>query len=232
MFGGSRTAGVPALLALAGLLAFTATPAVAAADENTSPQPFEEEAPPPLLEVTTTSHYEPENTSEPGQTEFDIKALFSWDVTVTVRAHGTTVFFEEPENTDFIAAAGVETSAGLTVTHVSSVPWSCKQPGAVYSYVVTATTRFGEEPPPSESGSFTGASRGQCEKARRLSARRHREEVREQHAEERRKLDEELARDRIYEANCRKVGGKPVTIQTDEGPEIVCRSQTGGIVEA
>ena len=44
--------------------------------------------------------------------------------------------------------------------------------------------------------------------------------------------EEELARDRLYEANCRKVGGKPVTIQTNRGPEIVCRSQTGGIVEA
>jgi hypothetical protein len=83
-----------------------------------------------------------------------------------------------------------------------------------------------------KSGSFTDASRGQCEKARRLSVRKHREEVRQQHAEERRELDEELARDRLYEANCRKVGGKPVTIQTNEGPEIVCRSQTGGIVEA
>jgi hypothetical protein len=32
--------------------------------------------------------------------------------------------------------------------------------------------------------------------------------------------------------NCRKVGGKPVTIQTNQGREIVCRSQTGGIVES
>jgi len=231
MFGASRIVGALAL-ALAGLLAFAAAPAAATADEYTSPQPSEEDTPPPLLEVTTTSHYEPEDTSEPGQTELNIEALFSWNVTVTVRAHGTTVFFEEPENTDLIAAAGVETNAGLTVTHVSSVPWSCKQPGAVYSYMVTATTRFGEEPPPSESGSFTGASQRQCKEARRLSVRRHREEVREQHAQERRKLEEELASDRRYEANCRKVGGKPVTIQTIGRPELVCRSQTGGIVEA
>lgn len=57
------------------------------------------------------------------------------------------------------------------------------------------------------------------------------EEVREQRAREHRTFEEQLARDRLYEANCRKVGGKPVTIQTNEGPELVCRSQTGGIVE-
>lgn len=220
MFGVSRTVGA-LTITIAGLLTIPA--AAMAAEEGT---------PPPSLEVTTRSHYEPENSSEPGWTELDIKAIFTWDVTVTVRAHDTTVFFEEPENTDIVAADGVESSSGLMVTHVSPVPWSCKQPGTMYSYEVTATPEFGEEPPLPKSGSFTGASRRQCEVVRRLAVRKHREEQREQRAQERRKLDEELARDRLYEANCRKVGGKPVTIQTSEGPEIVCRSQTGGIVEA
>jgi hypothetical protein len=213
MLGASRTVGALAL-ALAGLLAFAA----AAAAEYTSP---------PLLEVTTVSHYEPDVPSEPGETKIDIKATFLWRVAVTVRAHGVTVLSEEPP-----AEEGSEFYSDPGEFHTSFVSWSCKQPGTVYSYVVTATAEFGEEPPLTKSGSFVGASRRQCYEAPRLARRKHREEVREQHAKERRKLDEELARDRLYEANCRKVGGKPVTIQTSEGPEIVCRSQTGGIVEA
>jgi hypothetical protein len=77
MFGASRTVGALAL-ALAGSLALAA----AAAAEYPSP---------PLLEVTTISHYEPEVPSEPGKTELDIQATFGWHVTVTVRAHGATV---------------------------------------------------------------------------------------------------------------------------------------------
>jgi hypothetical protein len=206
MFGASRTAGALAL-ALAGLLAFAA----AAAAEYTSP---------PLLEVTTVSHYEPEVPSEPGKTELDIQATFGWHVTVTVRAHGATVLSGEAS----IEEAG-DFNPGPGVLHTSSVSWSCKQPGTVYSYEVTATPEFAEEPPLTKDGSFVGASRRQCREAPRLALRAHREA-------ERRQREEELARDRIYEANCRRVGGKPVTIQTNGGPEIVCRSQTGGIVEA
>jgi hypothetical protein len=184
-------------------------------------------APPPLLEVTTRSHYEPANPSEPGETDIDIKATFLWRVVVTVRARGATVLSAEPPAED---GSGLDSDPGEL--HTSFVSWSCRQPGTVYSYVVTATAEFSEEPPLTKTGSFVGASRRQCDEAPRLARRKHREEVREQRAAERRKLDEELARDRLYEANCRKVGGKPVTIQTNGGPEIVCRSQTGGIVEA
>jgi hypothetical protein len=206
MFGASRTAGA-LVLALAGLLAFAA----AAAAEYTSS---------PLLEVTTISHYEPEVPSEPGKTELDIQATFGWHVTVMVRAHGATVLSGEAS----IEEAG-EFNSGPGVLHTSSVSWSCEQPGTVYSYEVTATPEFSEETPLTKSGSFAGASRRQCREAPRLALRIHREAVRRQR-------EEELARDRLYEANCRKVGGKPVTIQTNRGPEIVCRSQTGGIVEA
>lgn len=216
MFGASRTAGV-LTIAIAGLLALPA--AASAAEEDT---------PPPLLEVARVSHYEPEIPSRPGKTELDIavQAFFEWDVKVTVRAHGAIVLSEEPS-----VEEGNEWN-GSGEHYVSIVSWSCKQTGTVYSYEVTATPRFGEEPPSTKSGSFAGASKQQCKKAPRLALQKHREEVREQRAQERRKLDEELARNRLYEANCRKVGGKPVTIQTSEGPEIVCRSQTGGIVEA
>ena len=216
MFGASRTAGALAVT-IAGLLTLPA--AAMAAEEG---------APPPSLEVTTRSHYEPEIPSEPGKTELDIhtEAVFEWDVKVTVRTHGAIVLSEEPsveESSEWIEPGE---------NYVSIVSWSCKHPGSVYSYEVTATPTFGEEPPLTKTGSFAGASKRQCEEAPVLARRKHREEVREQRARERRTLEEQLARDRLYEANCRKVGGKPVTIQTNEGPEIVCRSQTGGIVEA
>jgi hypothetical protein len=141
-------------------------------------------------------------------------------VTVTVRAHGATVLSAESPIEEVR-----EFNSGPGVLRTSSVSWSCKQPGTVYSYEVTATPAYGEEPPLTKHGSFAGASRRQCHEAPRLASRKHREALRRQR-------DKELARDRLYEANCRKVGGKPVTIQTNEGPELVCRSQTGGIVEA
>lgn len=197
------------LIVIAGMLALLA--AVAAAAEGTSP---------PILEVKTTSHYEPETPREPGKTELDIQATLGWRVTVTVRAHGVTVLSGESS----IEEAG-EFNSGPGVLHTSSVSWSCKQPGTVYSYEVTAMPEFSEEPPLTKSGSFVGASRRQCREAPRLALRKRREALRRQR-------DKELARDRLYEANCRKVGGKPVTIQTNGGPELVCRSQTGGIVEA
>jgi hypothetical protein len=214
MFGASRTVGALAIT-IAGLLTL---PATAMAEEGTSS---------PLLEVTTRSRYEPDMPSEPGETEIDIRATFLWSVSVTVSAHGATVLSAEPP-----AEEGSEFNSDPGELHTSFVPWSCKQPGTVYSYVVAATPGFGEEPPLTKTGSFAGASKRQCKEAPGVARRKHREEVREQRAEERRTLEEQLARDRLYEANCRKVGGKPVTIQTNEGPEIVCRSQTGGIVEA
>ena len=121
---------------------------------------------------------------------------------------------------------------GPTGTHASVVFWSCKPPGTVYSYTVTATTEYGEEPSLTKTGSFAGATQRQCNQALRVYLRRHGEEVRHEQAKARRERGEELARQRRFESNCRIVGGKPVTIQTSRGPEIVCRSQTGGIVEA
>jgi hypothetical protein len=227
MFATSRPTGA-LTLALAGLFAFATATAVA--DEWALPTSPEESMPPPVLEVTARAHYEPAVPGEPGRTALDIKANFLWRVTVTVSAHGATVPVYESESSDVMVEEGGELTIGPTAMSEATVSWSCKQPGTVYSYVVTS--EFGKEPPLTKTGSFTGASRGQCEKARRLSVWQHREEVREQRAEERRRLDEELSRDRLYEANCRKVGGKTVTIQTNEGQEIVCRSQTGGIVEA
>ena len=140
MFGASRTAG-PLAVIIAGLLTLPATAMAAEAD-----------TPPPSLEVTTRSHYEPDIPSKPGETKIDIKATFLWRVTVTVRAHGATVLSEEPP-----AEEGGEFDSDPGELHTSFVSWSCKQPGTVYSYVVTATAEFSEESSLTKSGSFVRA---------------------------------------------------------------------------
>lgn len=209
------------LIVIAGILALPA--AATAAEEDTLPR---------VLEVSTTSRFEPHSPSELGQTELHITTTADWRVSIAVRAHGTTVLSEEQRGTEGFVEQGKELAPGPTGTHTSVVFWSCKPPGTVYSYTVTATTEYGEEPSLTKTGSFTGATQRQCEKALRIYVRTHGEEVRRQRAKARRKRGEELAQQRRFEHNCRTVGGKPVTIETSRGPEIVCRSQTGGIIEA
>lgn len=218
---------------LAGAVCLLATPSCAIANTNTSiaaAAAAEENTPPAPPAVTVTPRYEPEIPSEPGWTLLEIEVPLLWRVTLTVRAHGAIVLEEQPRAT----VAGRTESDGSnlpsTAKYESLVNWSCKQPGTVYGYTVTA--EWGEEPPLTTTGSFPGASQRQCDHALRLYLRKHHEEVRRQQAKARRERGEELARQRRFEANCRTVGGIPATIQTNRGPEIVCRSQTGGIVEA
>jgi hypothetical protein len=209
------------VVAIAGLLTL---PGVAAATE--------EVALPRVLEVSTTPHYEPVSPSELGKTELHITTTADWRVSITVRAHGATVLSEEQRGTEGFVEQGKELAPGPTGTHAAVVFWNCKPPGTVYSYTVTATTEYGEEPSLTKTGSFIGATQRQCEKALRVYLRKHGEEVRRQRAKARRERGEKLARQRRFEHNCVTVGGKPVTIETNRGPQIVCRSQTGGIIEA
>jgi hypothetical protein len=210
-----------AAVAVAGFLVLPA--AATATEEDTLPR---------VLEVSTTSHFEPQSPSELGKTELHITATADWRVSITVRAHGATVLSEEQSGTEGFVKQGTELAPGPTGTHATVVFWSCKPPGTMYSYTVTAATEYGEEPSITKTGSFIGATQRQCEKALRISLRQHGEEVRRQQAKARRERGEERARQRRFERNCVRVGGKPVTIETGRGPEIVCRSQTGGIVEA
>jgi len=209
------------LIVMAGMLALPA--AATAAEEDALPR---------VLEVSTTPRYEPVSPSELGKTELHITTTANWRVSITVRAHGATVLSEEQRGTEGFVEQGKELAPGPTGTHGAVVFWTCKPPGTVYSYEVTATTEYGIEPTLTKTGSFIGATQRQCEKALRIYVRRHGEQVRRQQAKARRERGEELARQRRFESNCRIVGGKPVTIQTNRGSEIVCRSQTGGIIEA
>jgi hypothetical protein len=207
-----------ATIAIAGLLAL---PAAATAAEERAP------APP---EVRVTPRYEPETPRQPGWTLIEMHAPLLWRVTLTVRAHGAVVLEEQPKLAVAGSTEGDPSVIPSTTKYESLVFWSCKQPGTVYTYTVTA--EWGDEPPLTSTGRFPGATQRQCDDALRLSLRRHHEEVHRQQAQARRRRGEELARQHRFEANCRIVGGKPVTIQTARGPEIVCRSQSGGIVEA
>lgn len=185
----------------------------------------------PPLKVSVKPSFEPELLGRPGRSLIDIEAPTYSKVRVTVRAHGKTVLFDEPENSGgpLVENEYGEMEIGPTGVFASVVFWSCKQPGTVYSYVVTAEETGAA--PLTQTGSFGGISRRQCEQVRRIAARVHAEGERRQQAADRRQLAEELARRRRFEANCHTVGGKPVIINTARGRVLVCRSQTGGIVQ-
>ena len=124
-----------AVVAVAGLLALPT--AARAVGEGTLP---------PVLEVSTTSRFQPKSPSELGQTELRITTTADWRVSITVRAHGATVLSEEQRGTEGFVEQGKELAPGPTGTHAAVVFWNCKPPGTVYSYTVTATTEYGEEP--------------------------------------------------------------------------------------
>ena len=120
-----------AVFALAGLL--LVLPATATAEE-------EPPEPPPALEATTTARFEPAggDPSLPGRTFIHIKAPSFWHVTVSVSAHGARVLFDEEDVSAGLVSVGEEWGPGPTGTLESVVWWSCKLPGTVYGYVITA----------------------------------------------------------------------------------------------
>jgi hypothetical protein len=106
------------------------------------------------------------------------------------------------------------------------VEWTCRRPGSRYSYMVTSRSKVG--PALVRRGHFTPVSVARCRTMKRAeaeakprSARRYAEEVRRRGREERERLER-------YEANCRTLGGTPVTLYTREGAERVCRAPNGG----
>jgi len=103
-----------AVVAVAGLLALPT--AARAVGEGTLP---------PVLEVSTTSRFQPKSPSELGQTELHITTTADWRVSITVRAHGATVWSEEQPGTADLVREGTELAPGPTGTHASVVFWSC-----------------------------------------------------------------------------------------------------------
>ncbi len=127
-----------------------------------------------------------------------------------------------------------------------SGPWSCRYPveTEVYEIRVHGVVNGHVESGPGLFEKRTiraGVTRSWCAVAkvreereqreeRESEARLQREAEEEQRRAEQRRAEEETAHLRRFESNCRAIGGEPVGIQTDEGPETVCRSKSGGII--
>ncbi len=191
----------------------------------------EENEPPPALEVTVTPKFDP-SLAGPGQTTLHIVGPAFWHLTVTVRAHGKVVLSEDIDGKVPLVkvGSGIEVTPGPTGEYETTVPWTCKPPATTYSYELQDHALFFSTEELTKTGTFAGATRRQCKRFQLVRQREIRQAARLRRARQRRERERALARRRRFEANCRAVGGKPVTIQTAHGPEIVCRSQTGGII--
>jgi hypothetical protein len=209
---------LPAILAVLVSFAFVGTASAAAEEECPGALGVPcaaEQAAPPSLNVTVKSFtgFPPGYTyAEPGYTEITSDTPGS-DLTVQVDGEGKAWLYNENDRS----------GDGKVI-----FGWSCRHPDTVYSYVVSAGTEPGHIL--TRSGHFKGASRYRCALLFNLAIHERAEAIRRQEALERKRRREALERQRRFESNCRTVGGTPVTIQTREGPYIVCRSQTGGIV--
>jgi hypothetical protein len=195
-----------------------------------APAAAEEQAP-PKLEVTTKPEPELTEPNYPGWTTLHVVAPVFWRVHVVVSTHDKTILDEEPQGESIPVTENEQIVPGPTEKAQVSVRWpSCATPNIIFSYTVTVAN-YGQEEM-TTTGTFPGATQHQCEQARRTYLRDGVEEARRAQARKRRQRHEALVRLRRFEANCRTVGGTPVTIQSSQGPRRVCRSKTGGIVPA
>jgi hypothetical protein len=106
--------------------------------------------------------------------------------------------------------------------------WTCKRPGGIYSYVITARTRVGRTV--SRRGHFVPVSAERCsamkryeQEARERSARRYAEGVRQER-------EAEEATQREGESNCRARGGTVVQLYVEGEPRLGCRAPLGGLL--
>lgn len=106
--------------------------------------------------------------------------------------------------------------------------WTCKRPGGIYSYVITARTRVGRTV--SRRGHFAPVSAERCsamrryeQEARERSARRYAEGVRQER-------EAEEATQREGESNCRARGGTVVQLYIEGEPRLGCRAPLGGLL--
>jgi hypothetical protein len=182
------------------------------------------------LSVRATAEPEPKATSRnPGATELVVRATDFAHVTVTLTRYGHLAYrfvdggtFENAQEVGQSYRASNPREYLPTVEEYGlPVGWSCRSPGGAYHYVVTARSNVG--PTLTRRGTFKTISVARChelkrheQEARERNARRYNEEVAHRERVER----EELRRE---EANCRTLNGTPVTVQTGEGPERVCR---------
>ncbi len=112
----------------------------------------------------------------------------------------------------------------------SVVRFTCSRPGGSYRYEVTARSDVGSTLV--RRGHFLAISAARCHAMERRETQERERNARSQ-AE---RLKEEARREREtlerWEHNCRALGGTPVTLYTNEGPERACRSPRGGLLPA
>jgi len=106
--------------------------------------------------------------------------------------------------------------------------WTCKRPGGVYTYVVTARTNVGTTL--TRKGRFTPVSAARCRvlkryehEARERSAHAYSERIRHE-----REAEEALRRE--GEFNCRQRGGTVVTLFIEGESRLGCRAPSGGLL--
>jgi hypothetical protein len=168
------------------------------------------------LSVRIISH--PGSSSRhPGETELDIRTVPFAQVILILKRYG-----HRREQFQAIPDTLSATSAEIDVP----IGWTCKRPGSTYRYVVSAHTDTGQ--PIVRTGSFAPVSVQRCHlferrerEAREQHERRYTEEVERQERQERERLER-------FEANCRTLGGTPVTLYTSEGSVRSCRAPNGG----
>jgi hypothetical protein len=188
-----------------------------------------EPAPPPhltTLRVKVRDH-QGHTTAKPGHTDIVIQTGGATDVT------DESVFdvrFTLKRNGRRQAEAPIW-SSGSSAEVV--VPWSCRQPGGVYSYTVTAKDSYGKSL--TRHGKFHPVSAARCRALKAADVRRRQQEAaarpREEREEERREREEAPRRkaQEDQEKYCEHVlGGYPLEVE-GEGP-VVTDCEVGRLV--
>ena len=149
----------------------------------------------------------------PGESELSVHASPYAFLTVRLSRHGHRV--EKWE-------------AGSNGESAAFISWSCKAPGGIYHWTVEARSGVGHTL--TASGTFKPVSSRRCAalKAAEEAAR----ERNRQAAEDRRlaEFQEEAARTRHFEHNCRLENGTPRTFEVEGTREIRCVAPGGGFL--
>jgi hypothetical protein len=132
-----------------------------------------------MLTVKVREH--PGHTAaNPGHTELRVQVTEGAAARVVLKHRGHTETTEPAWN-----------SASQGMVEVS---WTCRQPGGVYHYTITATDSYGDRL--IRHGTFSPVSAARCRALRAADARRHREEAAYRHREEAAGEREAKARER------------------------------------
>ena len=108
------------------------------------------------------------------------------------------------------------------------VPWSCKSPGGVYHYTVTAHTNVGRTL--TRRGEFAPVSGERCHLLEREEAEAREDENRAATEKYEHELRAEQERIEHYEHNCRALGGTPVELEVKGEHWVFCRKADGGLI--